>query len=238
VIDEDDLLISAGTAWVIFKLMEKGVLDEKSNFALGRNILKDKFGLILSIPAAGVSIKWFAKNVMNLKDDMELVGLINDHYKKVLDIKNNIMFYPYLTGAFSPDFDPEIKASFKNLEIGHNYIDMVKAIFEGICFQLKKIVIEMEKNNINFKKIKMAGGGSKSKVWPDILAAVINKDILIPIDQDGDFATKGAAIISGYGIGAFSSLKDGINKISTEYKVVRPKKNKDFYEKKFLDFLD
>jgi xylulokinase len=225
--------------WVLFKLLNHAALDEKNFFAVGRNIIKEKFGLIYSIPSAGASIKWFAKNVMGLKSDMDLIKIINADHKKILEMQNNILFHPYLTGAWGPDFDPELKASFKNLEIGHTYRDIAKAIFEGVCFQLKKIVIEMEKNQLHFQEIKMVGGGSKSKIWPNILADSINKDIWIPVDEKDDFTTKGAAIIAGYGAKIYPSLEDGIKKIRTAYKVVRPdKNNRDFYNKKFLKFLE
>ncbi len=238
IINEDEMLLSTGTAWVLFKLLNEAALNEKNFFAIGRNIIDNKFGLICSIPAAGASIKWFAKNIMRLKSDMVLVDEINADPKKILDLKNNILFYPYLTGSHGPDFDPDRKASFKNMQIGHNYLDMAKAIYEGICFQLKKIMIEMEKNDIHFREIKMVGGGAKSRIWPDILADITNKDILIPIDQKDDFTTKGAAIIAGFGAKIFSSFEDGIKKTRVRYKVVTPnKKNKDFYDKKFAEFL-
>jgi xylulokinase len=232
------MLLSTGTAWVLFKLLHHAAFDAKNFFAIGRNIIKDKFGLIYSIPAAGASIKWFAKNIMGLKSDMVLVDEINANPEKLLGLKNNILFHPYLTGAPGPDFDPGRKASFQNMEIGHSHLDLAKAIYEGICFQLKKIMIEMEKNHIHFKEIKMVGGGAKSKIWPDILADITDKDILIPMDQEDDFTTKGAAVIAGFGAKIFSSFEDGIKKTRTRYKVVRPnKKNKDFYDKKFSEFL-
>lgn len=238
IVNANQLLLTTGTAWVLFKLLENPLFDEKQFFAVGRNILEKKFGLIYTIPSAGAAIKWFSKNIMCLKSDMDLINRINDNAKEFLSIKNNIIFYPYLTGAFGPEFNPLKKASINNIEIGHTYMDIIKSIFEGVCFQAKKIISELEKKNITFNQIKMVGGGSKSKVWPNILADIINKNILIPTNQEDDLTTKGAAIIAGIGAGIFDSFEDGCKIIKTVYKKITPGEiNKNFYKLKYSDFL-
>ncbi|MCL5770907.1 MAG: FGGY family carbohydrate kinase [Actinobacteria bacterium] len=238
ILDENEILLATGTAWVIFKMLSKPLFDSKRFFAIGRNLIKDKFGLIYAIPAAGASLKWFALNVMNLDSEKNLFQLIGEGTDNFNNKKNNILFYPYLTGNFGPDFNLSKKASFYNLEVGHNYVDLAKAIMEGVGFQLNRILMVLKEKNIETKTIKMVGGATKSKIWPSIISDITNSGILIPKDRDCDFATKGAAILAGYGIGVYHSLQEGYEKMKIEFNHVKPKiDNNNFYKIKFNEFL-
>ncbi|MCL5070484.1 MAG: FGGY family carbohydrate kinase [Actinobacteria bacterium] len=238
VLDENEILLATGTAWVIFKMLSKPLFDSKRFFAIGRNIIKDKFGLVYAIPAAGASLKWFAMNVMNLESEKNLFKMIGEDTDNFKNKKNNILFYPYLTGNFGPDFNLSKKASFYNLEIGHDYADLAKAIMEGIGFQLNRIFTVFNEKKIETKTIKMVGGAAKSRIWPNIISDITNSEILIPMDRDCDFATMGAAILAGYGIGIYHSLKEGYDKMKIDFNHIKPQKdNSNFYKIKFNEFL-
>jgi xylulokinase len=244
IVDKDEILLATGTAWVIFKMLNKPLIDSKKFFASGRftvadDKMNDKFGLIYSIPAAGVSLKWFATNLMDLENEDKLFEIIDENTDRLDKIKNNIIFYPYLTGAYGPDFNVSRKASFLNVEMGHNYLDLIKAIMEGVGFQLNMILAALKEKGISCGSIKMTGGGAKSKIWPQIIADITKLNILVPEDKNEDFAAKGAAILAGYGVGIFSSLEEGYGKLKAEFQVVKPKlENMKFYKNKFDLFLN
>ncbi len=242
-LNRSEILLSTGTSWVIFKMLDRPLLDSKKFFAIERfsikkNNIEDNFGLIYSTPAAGASLRWFATMVMGLENEKQLFKLLDDNRVKIEGIKNNIIFYPYLTGAFGPDFDSGRKASFLNMEIGHDYLDLVKSIMEGIGFQFRKILEVLAIKGIKPKSIKMVGGGIKSKIWPQIIADITNLNILVPVKNSEDFATKGAAILAGYGAKIFLSLEEGYSKLKSEFKVIRPNiENAEFYENKYRAFV-
>lgn len=237
IFNESELLLATGTAWVIFKMIGKPVIDTEHFFSIGRNIIKNKYGLIYTIPAAGASMNWLACKVMNMENEKKLFALVDSDSSNFNKIDNNIVFYPYLTGNFGPNFDISQKAAFLNLEIGHNYLDLAKAIMEGVGFQLKKILTVFESKGINVGRIKMVGGGTRSKVWPHIISDITGKDILIAIDKNNDYASKGAAILAGYGVGVYDSLNSGFRKMKTEFSLIKPNKSRfNYYMKKNLLF--
>ena len=109
---------------------------------------------------------------------------------------------------------------------------------EGVGFQFKKILIVLAEKGIKPQSIKMTGGGAKSKIWPQIIADITNLNILIPENKNEDFASKGAAIIAGYGSKIFSSLEEGYSKLKSNFRVIKPNlKNVEFYKSKFRLFL-
>ena len=213
IFNEDEILLATGTAWVIFKMLDKPIFDTDRFFSIGRNIMKDKYGFIYSIPSAGASLNWFAKKIMNFKNEKQLFDIIDRDYDIFTGISNQIIYHPYLTGAYGPDFNISRKADFLGIEIGHDYRDMVKAIMEGIGFQLMKILEVMKENNIRGNKIKMSGGGVRSTIWQKIIADITGLKILIPWDLEEDLAVKGAAIVAGWGSGIFNSLEEGFKRL-------------------------
>ena len=238
ILDESDILLATGTAWVIFKMLSTSFLESDNFFTIGRNIIKNKFGLIYSIPVGGASLKWFAKSVMKLDTEYALFKYLSNNINIMNNIKNSIIFIPYLIDFFVPNVIGNKKASFINIEIGHSYLDLTKAIMEGIGFQLKEILDVMGKKQGYLRKIKMVGGAARSDIWPRVISDITGLDILIPKNKDEDFATKGAAIIAGYGAGIFSSLPEGYSSIKTEYNILKPDSvNVKFYRDKYRLFI-
>jgi xylulokinase len=95
----------------------------------------------------------------------------------------------------------------------------------------------LKERGIKAKNIKMVGGGAKSKIWPNIIADITGLNVLIPENHEEDFATKGAAIIAGYGSGIFTSLYEGYDKFKSNFKEIKPDQdNIKFYEEKFRLF--
>jgi len=238
IFNEEEILIATGTAWVIFKMLEEPVFDTDRFFSIGRNAIKDKFGFIYTIPTAGASLRWFAEKVMDLDDEGRLFDMIDRDYESISGLCNNIIYHPYLTGNYGPDFDVRKRADFTGMEINHDYRDLVKAIMEGVGFQLRWILEVMREVGIEAKKIKMTGGGARSRVWKQIVADITGLKILIPEDLKEDFAVKGAAIIAGWGSGLFGSMEEGFQRFSPRFNPIYPDEKKaDFYNKKYRVFL-
>ena len=237
IFSDNQILLSTGTAWVIYKLLNKPLFDSDNFFGISRNIIEDKFGLIYAIPAAGASLKWMANNLLNLHSEKELIKLINENVNKLKNIYNDLIFYPYLTGSSGPEFNQKRKASFLNISINHSYMDFIKAVLEGIAFQLKKIFIVLEDNGVKVDALKMVGGGTRDGLWSQIVADVLNLKVLVPCEPKEDFAVRGAVIIAAYGIGLCKTLEDCFGVFEPKFRIVEPsEQNREFYKKKFMEF--
>jgi len=100
--------------------------------------------------------------------------------------------------------------SFINLSIDPNICNkasMFRSLQENACIvsniNLKKV---KEFTAMEFSKIVFAGGASKGKLWPQILADVTACTIKIP--KVTEATALGAAMAAGVGAGIFASLKD------------------------------
>ena len=70
-------------------------------------------------------------------------------------------------------------------------------------------------------RIKFAGGGSKGKVWPQILADVLGVQVEIPVVKES--TSLGCAICAGTGTGWYGDLRSGSKALSKTERTLNPK---------------
>lgn len=129
-------------------------------------------------------------NVYSIMDD--LVDSTNPGAK-------GLIFLPYLVGERSPHWNVNAKGAFIGLSVTHNKNDMLRAVLEGVSFNLKMILDVFEKSGgYNFKKIRLIGGGAKGRNWRQIIADVFQKPIAVAKFPE-EATSIGAAIIGGIG---------------------------------------
>jgi xylulokinase len=237
IFQQDQILLSTGTAWVVFKMLDDPIFDIENFFAIGRSILKGKYGLLYSLPASGGSINWFAKNLMDLKNEEKLFKIISENEEKLRTIKNRILFYPYLAGNFDPGYSLDIKATFYNIDISNSYLDLIKAIMEGVTFHIKNVFLSIKNKGVETRSIKMVGGGVKNNLWSQIVADILNIEVSVPKNTKEDFAVKGAAMLADHGLNPNNTIKESYNRFKSEFNTIKPiKENSDFYLEKYNDF--
>ena len=78
----------------------------------------------------------------------------------------------------------------------------------------------------------MIGGATKSSIWPQIVADITEKKIIIPFLTEA--ACIGAAVLAGMGAEIFKSCEDGFKKLRIKEKEISPSWNsREKYRKLF-----
>lgn len=83
-------------------------------------------------------------------------------------------------------------------------------------------ILETQGNASSPEKITMIGGGSKGKVWLQILSDIWQKKLDVPCYTD-DATSLGAAICGGLGVGAFKDFSEA-TKLNPVREVIIPNK--------------
>jgi len=89
-----------------------------------------------------------------------------------------------------------------------NKAELIRAILEGIDFEMKLNLTLLEKVGVPVEEIRVAGGGAKSYQWLQLKADIYDKRILSLNVTEA--ACLGAAILAGLGSGVYSSIEEGI----------------------------
>ena len=113
-----------------------------------------------------------------------------------------VLFLPYLIGERSPHWNENARGAFVGLARSHSSGDLVRAVLEGVAYNLRIIFDALTEQGARLGSLRMIGGGVRNPVLCQALADMLG----IPIErlESGEFATSlGAAVCAGVGVGVF-----------------------------------
>lgn len=123
--------------------------------------------------------------------------------------------------------------TFSNFELDpekFNKYTFYHAILENTALLVKgHMELVYESTGARPSEVIFAGGASKSPLWSQILADVLNMPVRVPVVKEA--TALGAAILAGYGVGIYPSIAEGAAKTVQFEKTFLPdKKNHAVYE--------
>lgn len=217
---DGDMLIGSGTCWVIT------CIADAPDFRLGLSqsvaAAADKWGSMCELSAGGVCLEWWRRSLAIGTDETPLPY---EHINSVLSqrkaAEDGLFFYP-ATGLAGQGLRLK-KSTFSGLDLSHDRYDMARAIMEGVAFQTAWM-IEQFPVRPSANGIKLSGGASKSEVWCQIVADIIQVPVRIP--NVADLACVGAAILAGVGCGIYRDAADGYRHLAVGERVMYPNPEK------------
>lgn len=194
-------VISLGTSGVFMMTVPSFIDNAKGKIILFSFDDKNYSYLVQgAVQSNGSTFDWWAKNIIN-----EAYSNIDRIAENRRPFGNNVIFYPHLMGDKTLYADPNIRGAFIGLSTETTRSDMLYAVIQGLCFSFRELAEKMQLPINDFGSIKVVGGGSRSKIWMQTLANVLN----IRIEQlDGMIGPAfGIALLAAYHCGEFSSLE-------------------------------
>jgi xylulokinase len=116
---------------------------------------------------------------------------------------DGLLFLPYLTGERTPHPDPLARGAFVGLTVRHGRDEMARSVLEGVSFGLRdSFELIRAAGGADLTEVRASGGGTRSPVWRQILADVLNAEVRTVATAEG--AAQGAAMLAAVGAGWFS----------------------------------
>ena len=125
-----------------------------------------------------------------------------------------LLFLPTLMGSRTPYWDPNTRGVLMGFSLYHDARHIARAVYEGIAFALNSCAEIISEYGTPIQTMMLTGGGARSGLWPDILAAVFGMTTQVH-RAPGECTSLGAAILAGVGAGIFSSYEDAASVITT-----------------------
>jgi xylulokinase len=97
------------------------------------------------------------------------------------------------------------------LTASHTRGHVIRAILEGVAFSLRDTFTIFADMQVPVKRIRLGGGGARSKLWRQIQADVYGHEVEIVAAEEG--AAYGAAILAGVGASVWPSVDEACNSI-------------------------
>ena len=221
VVEAGEAYIYLGTSTWMGMASEKPLIDpQKRTFTF----CHFKRGLYMpagTMQAGGGSFKWLRDTLGDMeRREAEQEG--GDAYE-ILTRKadgiacgsEGLLFLPYLMGERSPLWNPNARGCFIGLSMVHGKEHMIRSVLEGVAFNMKLIAEAIQEQGVHLGRVRILGGGAKSRVWRQIFADILET----PIERLNfiDEATSiGAAIAGGVGTGMFRNLREGARFVKVE----------------------
>lgn len=147
-----------------------------------------------------------------------------------------LRFLPYLSGERCPVDDPCATGAFVGIRSIHDSGDFARAVMEGVAFSLRDVHMVMRTlpGYIPPSEMVVAGGGSQSRLWRQILADVFGIPVLLT-EASGAGGAYGAALLAGVGCGMFRDLASA-TRLCKVKDVVHPGPDALLYERAFAQY--
>lgn len=91
-----------------------------------------------------------------------------------------ITFLPYLSGERTPHNAPDAVGAFHGLRRDHGLPDMAQAVMEGVGYAFADCCAALETAGSLPKTVSVAGGGSRSETWLQVIADITGLTLKLP----------------------------------------------------------
>ncbi len=207
---------------------------------------------------AGGALSFLRDKILYHKDELLKEEQVPDVYKifdriveNVPAGSNNLIFTPWLIGERAPVDCASTRAGFYNLSLEMSREHLIRAIFEGVAYNVRWLHMYVEKfiqkwkikanpgmtkKDIVMPELNIIGGGATSNVWCQIFADVLNrtiKQVKDPIQANA----RGAAFIASVGLGYLTW--DQIPELIQYSNIFKPNpENRAIYDKLFSEYIN
>lgn len=232
ILDETILSVIIGT-WNICGHLSPSLKDceGKNNGMMA--FLDNWFFSEESSPTSASNLDWIIDHFFHLEksNPSSIYQKCNDMVAALKPIESDVIFLPYLYGSNSI---PNARAGFFNLNGRHTTGHLLMAVYEGIIFSLFSHMESLCQNN-RPAFVRFSGGASRSPVWCQMLADILNTPI--QVSECDELGALGAAICASIASGVYHDYSDSVMHmchIAHTY-TPNPKYTK-IYEGKYLQY--
>jgi xylulokinase len=133
---------------------------------------------------------------------------------------DDLLFLPALSGAMAPRWVPGARGAFYGLTAFHDKAACARALLEGCAFAMRDVVERLGAMGLVADRIRLSGGGAKSRVWSQIRADVCQR----PVEVVGaaDASPLGAAVLASVAAGEADDVADAASQLLGPVETIEP----------------
>ena len=232
-IDPGIVAVTIGTSGAIRTVTDRPVTDEKGRIFC--YALTDKHWVIGGpVNNGGMTFRWLRDELASAEvETVRRLGI--DSYEVLTKIAERVMpgaegllFHPYLAGERAPLWNPDARGSFFGLGMHHKKEHMVRAVLEGVIFNLYTVLLALQELIGVPEKIKATGGFARSHLWRQMLADIFNQEVEIP--ESFESSCLGAVVLGRYALGEIKDFSSVKNLVGTTHIHTPNEQNVQIYE--------
>lgn len=194
--------LTLGTSGVVFASTQEPFIEPEGRLHAFCHAVPGRWHLMGVMLSAGGSLRWYRDTVAPGTDFDTLLRPAEE----VPPGCEGLLYLPYLTGERTPYPDPLARGAFVGLTVRHTLAHMTRAVLEGVAFGLRDSFELMKESGLEkITQVRASGGGARSPLWRQILADVLEVELVTVNTTEG--AAYGAALLAAVGAGAFPDVQ-------------------------------
>lgn len=171
-------------------------------------------GLFLTIEGSATSatnLEWFVNQFCGEEQaeakrrGVSVYEICNEEVGSLTPDSTNIIFHPFLFGS---NVQPSARAGFYGVAGWHTRAHLLRALYEGVVFGHLNHIEKLRKAGGQINTARLAGGGSRSLVWSQMFADMIQ--VPIEITDGNELGARGAALSAGIGAGIYKNYAEAV----------------------------
>jgi len=203
---------ATGTVECVTPAFGKLVLNKtlmESNFATYPYAIDGLYTTVAFNMTGGSLLRWYRDQLAKFEVEQAKAKKCDPYDLILKDIPSgptNIFVQPHFVSTGTPYFDPHPTGAIIGLSFNTTKADIVKAILEGVTYEMKLNIELFRQAGIEIKELRAIGGGAKSEKWMQIKSDVMNIPIVsLDVSETGCL---GAALLAAKAAGCKDSLAE------------------------------
>jgi xylulokinase len=209
--------LTVGTSGVVFATTPSALIEPEGRLHAFCHAVPGMWHFMGVMLSAAGSLQWYRDT---LAPGMSFDDLLKEA-ESVPAGSEGLQFLPYLSGERTPYPDPLARGAFIGLTLRHGRGHMTRSILEGVAFGLKDNFTLIQNSGLGaIVQVRASGGGVKSPLWQQILASVLEAELITVEVVEG--AAYGAALLAGVGAGVWSDVPTACKEVVKLKEITQP----------------
>lgn len=208
-IDPGVVAVTIGTSGAIRAVTNRPVTDPKGRIFCYA-LTEDHWVIGGPVNNGGMIFRW-ARDQLGTSEIELAKRLGKDPYEVLTEIaakvspgSDGLLFHPYLAGERAPLWNANARGSFFGLGLHHKKEHLIRAVLEGVIYNLYTVLLALKELIGEPKKIQATGGFARSELWRQMMADIFHQDVYVP--ESFESSCLGAAILGLYSLGEVDTL--------------------------------
>lgn len=212
-----------GTSGWVSTVTDRRVVDVGASIATVDGAEPGKYNYFAELETAGKCFEWARRHLAedeinvylshrNQTEDPEsrhpsLYDYLSSAISRTTPGAGGVIFTPWLHGNRCPFEDAKARAMFFNISLGTGKTELLRAVIEGICFQLRWFLETQQRKIKTSQVLRFVGGGALSPVTCQILADILGRRVET-VENPQNVGSVGAALVALVGAGEIHDLTE------------------------------
>ncbi|MHA1379812.1 MAG: xylulokinase [Candidatus Helarchaeota archaeon] len=184
VVKSGQVSCTTGTGTFMLAFLDKPLRDSKKKLLCSCHVIPNTWVMEASIFTTGSVYRWFRdqfslhEKELAKKQNRDPYEFLNEEAAKSPVGAKGLILLPHFAGAGAPHWNPYSRGIIAGLALGHSRNDIIRAIMEGICFEIRKNIDIMRELNIDVNEVRITGGMTRCSLFNQIQADIYGVPVL------------------------------------------------------------